>query len=118
MGYRFGYLLLLIKGCTCGNFHGGNPHVWVILPDDLRNPLPGINENINRKETPYPLSISFTTAGLPKLPRQHSDVELATQGFSLLLSSTGGSALPGSLLHFRVPHQSRVETSIPEVNPT
>ena len=39
-------------------------------------------------------------------------------GFVLLLSSSGGPALPVSTLCLRVTHQARIDISLLEVNPT
>ena len=56
--------------------------------------------------------------GLPQLTQQNFAEVATVYCLVLLLSSSGGPALPGSTLRLCVPHHDRVETSLPEVHPS
>ena len=64
----FGYVLILLKGCTRGIFHGGDTHVWVLLPEDIWNWSPSFRAFFLRKETPSPFPNGCLADGFPDLP--------------------------------------------------
>ena len=90
----------------------------MLILENLCNWLPSICALVIWKETPFPLSVGCPIDGLPNISWQPCNVELPCYDFALLLSSTGDPDLPNSTLHLRVPHQARVETSLPDVRIT
>ena len=53
---------------------------------------------------------------LPKLTRQHYVVIILGHGSVLLISAGGGPALLGGPFRLNIPHQTRVQTPLPEVH--
>ena len=113
---RFRNLPILIKGCVHRIFHEGDPHVQVLLLEDLCNRSPGFCALVVREETPSPLPVGGPTASLLKFTIQQCVVVTPRNGFVLLLSAGGGPALSGSPFRLGVPHQIRVQTPLPEVH--
>ena len=89
----------------------------MILLEELCNWSPGLSALVVREETPSPLPVVCLIDGLHQLTQQHYVVLAPCNGLALLLSCTGGPALPGSTLRLRVSHQAHLEKSLPEVHP-
>ena len=66
-GYRFGHILILLEGCARGIFHGGDPYIWVLLPEDICNRSPGFCALVIQEETPSPLPVGCLSDSLPEL---------------------------------------------------
>ena len=98
-------------------FHGGHTHLRMLLPEDLCNRSPGFSTLVIQEEAPSPLPVSGPMYGLPKLTIQHRAVVDPGYCILLLLSSNGGSALPGCPFRLDIPHQARMDTLLPEVHP-
>ena len=56
------------KAAHVGFSTGGNPHIWVLLPEDLCNLSPGFRALVIREETPSTLPVGCLTDGLAELP--------------------------------------------------
>ena len=91
-------------------------HVRMLLMEKLCNRSPGFSALVILEETTTPLPVSCPTDGLPQRTRQHSVVSAPHNGLILLLSSTGGPALPGGPFCLGTPHQARMEIPLPEVH--
>ena len=89
----------------------------MLLPENLCNQSPGFGALVILEDTPYPLPVGCLTDSLPELTRQYRVVVAPRGGLILLLSSTGGPALPGRPFRLSIPHQARMETPLPEVHP-
>ena len=89
----------------------------MLLPEDLYNRPPGFGALVVREETPSPLHVGCLADGPMKLNRQHLIMAAPGYRLILLLPAIGGPALSGGPFHLGIPHQSPVETSLPEVHP-
>ena len=89
----------------------------MLLPEDLCNRLHGFGALVVREETPSPLHVGCLADGPMKLNRQHLIMAAPGYRLILLLPAIGGPALSGGPFHLGIPHQSPVETSLPEVHP-
>ena len=89
----------------------------MLIPENLCNRSPGFCALVIREEAPSPLPVGCLMDGLHQLTWKHSFVVAPCNILVLLLSSTGGPSLPGGLFRLSIPHQSRVETPLPEVHP-
>ena len=98
-------------------FIGRDLHVRVLLTGDLCNQSRSLSASVIQKETPSALLVGYLKYGLPQITLHQCTVVDPGKRFVFLLSSSGGSALPGRTLRLRVRHQTCVETSLPEVHP-
>ena len=71
MGYNFRHVLILLKGCARGIFHGKDSHVLMILPENLYNGSPGFCALVIWEETPSTLPVSRPMDSLLQLTRKH-----------------------------------------------
>ena len=105
------------KAVYMGFFTGGELHIQVILPENPSNRPPVLCSLVIREETPSPLHIGCLTDGLPQLTRQYPVVIASSDRLIPILSSSGGSSLPGYPFHLRISYLACVDTPIPEVHP-
>ena len=96
---------------------GGDSRVRLILLENFRNRSPGLRALVIWEETPYLFPAGCPMDSLIQLTRHYRFVVALVYHLILLLSSTGGSALPGCPLCISISCQACVDTTLPWVHP-
>ena len=93
-----------------------DPHVRVLLPEEICNRLPVFSALVVWEETPYPLPVGLPMDVLTELPQEHCVMKAPGHGFVLLLATRGGPALSGSPFRLGISHQACMLAPLPEVH--
>ena len=96
---------------------GRDSRVWVLLPENLNNRLPGLCALFIREEAPSPLPVGCLTDSLTQLTRKYRVMVSSGYHLILLISSAGGPDLPGIPFYLRVSYQACMDTPLTEVHP-
>ena len=89
----------------------------MILLENLCNGSPSFSAFVIQEDTSSPLPVGCLTYGLTNLTGQYRVMITPGYRLILLLSSTGGPALPRCPFRLGVSYQAYMETSLLEVHP-